>query len=170
MAIPCSKTELLGDIESTYRKLREDIETIPADRTDRKEMPGHVRDTKMSVCNLLAYLIGWGNLVLKWHEISLQGRMPDLPDTGFRMNELGRLALKFYDDYENDSFEDLAKKLDEVVGKVIGMVKSMDNDELYGEAWHGKYPFGRMVQFNTSSPYKNARSRIRKWKKDTGIM
>lgn len=37
------------------------------------------------------------------------------------------------------------------------------NDELYGKAWYGELKKGRMIQFNTSSPYANARSRIRSW-------
>ena len=32
-----------------------------------------------------------------------------------------------------------------------------------------KSTYGRMVAFNTSSPYKNARGRIRKWKKGKKI-
>jgi len=40
VAIPGSRTELLEDIESTYRKLREDIASIPAGRAGMKEMPG----------------------------------------------------------------------------------------------------------------------------------
>ena len=170
MAVPVSKTELLQDIKSTYHKLREDLLDIPEGLTKVKDMPGHKKDTKMSVCNLMAYLVGWGNLVLKWHKISSQGDMPDLPDTGFKMNQLGDLAQKFYRDYEKDPFKDLLRKYDEVVENIIKMVEGMDNKELYDIEWHGKYPFGRMVQFNTSSPYKNARGRIRNWKKEKGLL
>jgi len=169
MAVPTSKAELLADIRSTYKKLVEDIKDIPEDLTEIKNMPGHVKDTQMSVCNLLAYLIGWGNLVLKWHRISSLGKMPDLYDTGYKMNELGALAQRFYKDYEKDDFQTLRDKLELVVGEILAMVESMDNKDLYEVEWHGKYPFGRMVQFNTSSPYKNARGRIRKWKKEQGL-
>jgi hypothetical protein len=86
------------------------------------------------------------------------------------MNELGRLAQRFYQDYENDDFPTLLEKLDRVVEEILAMVENMDNQELYEVAWHGKYPFGRMVQFNTSSPYKNARGRIRKWKRENGLL
>ena len=106
MAIPASKSELLQDIQSTYQKLRDDLIDIPVDLTAEKDLPGHKKDTEMSVCNLLAYLVGWGNLVLKWQKISSQGKMPDLPDTGFNMNQLGELAQKFYRDYEKDDFNE----------------------------------------------------------------
>jgi len=32
-------------------------------------------------------------------------------------------------------------------------------------AWYDKWTFGKMIQLNTSSPFKNAKDRIRKWKK-----
>lgn len=170
MAVPSSKKELIAEIRTTYNKLKGEFDDIPVDLTELKNMPGHVKDTDMSLCNLLAYLVGWGNLVLKWHRISSQGKMPDLYDTGYKMNELGRLAQKFYRDYEHDDFQTLQDKLDQVVDKILSMVESMDEKDLYQIEWHGKYPFGRMVQFNTSSPYKNARARIRKWKKEHGLL
>jgi len=170
MAIPSSKSELINDIKSTCQKLRDDLVDIPEELTEKKNMPGHVKDTQMSVSNLLAYLVGWGNLVLKWHRISSQGKMPDLYDTGYKMNELGKLAQRFYKDYEKDNFQTLLNKFDIVVGEILSMVDGMSNKDLYEIEWHGKYPFGRMVQFNTSSPYKNARARIRKWKKENGLL
>ena len=170
MAIPASKLELISDIQKTYKKLADDLEGIPAELTDEKTLPGHAKDTTMSVCNLLAYLVGWGNLVLKWYRISSQGKKPDLYDTGYSMNQLGELAQKFYRDYQDDDFQTLLQKLDQVVKEILHMVESTDNKDLYEVPWYGKYPFGRMIQFNTSSPYKNARGRIRKWKKEQGLM
>ncbi len=85
------------------------------------------------------------------------------------MNEMGRLAQKFYNDYADDDYQSLLNQYDEVVTRILALVDSLDNEYLYATAWYKKYPFGRMIQFNTSSPYANARSRIRKWKKAKGI-
>ncbi len=169
MAVPANKKELIEAVQKNYKKLREDLDTIPPELTEKKEMEGHVKGTEMSVCNLMAYLVGWGNLVLKWHAVFASGKMPDLPETGFKMNEMGRLAQKFYRDYENDNYQSLLNQYDEVVAKILALVDSLDNAFLYETDWYKKYPFGRMVQFNTSSPYANARFRIRKWKKSKGI-
>ncbi|MFE3838233.1 ClbS/DfsB family four-helix bundle protein [Pseudogemmobacter sonorensis] len=35
------------------------------------------------------------------------------------------------------------------------------------QPWYGKWTKGRMIQFNSTSPYANARGRIRKWLRDT---
>lgn len=50
--------------------------------------------------NLVAYLVGWNELVLKWLERDAAGLPIDFPETGYKWNELGRLAGRFYQDYE----------------------------------------------------------------------
>jgi len=47
---------------------------------------------------------------------------------------------------------------------IMALVKAHDDASLYGQPWYGKYTLGRMIQFNTSSPYENARARLRKWR------
>jgi hypothetical protein len=162
-----NKEELVDAIKSTYEKLRMEFDNIPENLVDEQSMEGQVKNTKMSVNNLLSYLVGWGELVLKWDNYyQKENKLPDLPDTGFKMNEMGKLAQKFYKDYEKENFKTLLKKYDDVVAKILKMIESKDNKELYETDWYKKYPFGRMVAFNTSSPYKNARGRIRKWKNE----
>jgi len=170
-SVPKNKIELIEAIQSTYQALKTDLENIPATLTEKKEMDGHMKDTKMSVCNLMAYLIGWGELVLKW-DIFFQKekKLPDLPETGFKMNQMGELAQKFYKDFEGDDFLTLLKKYDNTVEKILKMINNKENKELYETPWYKKYPFGRMIQFNTASPYKNARGRIRKWKKEKNLL
>ena len=52
---------------------------------------------------------------------------------------------------------------------ILQLIESKSNQELYEVSWYEKWTLGRMIQFNTSSPYTNARGRIRKWKKEKGI-
>ncbi|WP_207909110.1 ClbS/DfsB family four-helix bundle protein [Pedobacter sp. ok626] len=47
----------------------------------------------MSINNLLAYLIGWGELVLKWNRKKDNNEPVDFPDTGYQWNELGKLVI-----------------------------------------------------------------------------
>lgn len=66
MAVPKNKEELLKAIQTDYNKLKNDLTAIPQSLTYNKELPGHAKNTEMSVCNLISYLIGWGTLVLTW--------------------------------------------------------------------------------------------------------
>lgn len=165
MAIPKNKEELIFEIKNNYSKLKKYLETIPTELTKERELDGHAKETKMSISDLVAYLIGWGELVLKWNNKKENGEKVDFPETGYRWNELGKLAQKFYSDYENLDYSDLLNKLDQTVDKILKLIESNTNKELYENAWYDKWTKGKMIQFNTSSPYKNARSRVRKWKK-----
>ena len=169
MAIPSNKGELISAIELNYKKLKLEIDLIPKDLSDLKTLEGHSKETLMSPKNLISYLIGWGELVLKWNSKKENHENIDFPETGFKWNELGKLAQKFYQDYENEDFNQLKLKLDSTVEKILGIINSKSNEQLYGINWYEKYTLGRMIQLNTSSPFVNAGIRLRKWKKEQNL-
>jgi hypothetical protein len=165
MAKPKNKDELQRAIIDNYKKLTVELSNIPIGLTDIKELEGHSKNTLMSINNLVAYLIGWGQLVLNWSKQKDKGLEVDFPETGFKWNQLGQLALKFYSDYENEDFKSLVTKLDKTTNEILKLIESKTNKELYEVAWYDKWTLGKMIQLNTSSPFKNAKDRIRKWKK-----
>jgi len=169
MAVPQNKHQLIEAIILNSEKVKVEFQTIPANLARLKNMEGHSKDTKMSVCDLLAYLIGWGELVLKWNTQKDKGEFVDFPETNYKWNELGKLAQKFYKDYEKDELNSLIKKFEKVVQKILELINQKTNQQLYEIAWYEKWTLGRMIQFNTSSPYQNAKIRLRKWKKENSV-
>jgi hypothetical protein len=165
MAVPQNKEELLEAIVDNYGKLTKELSNIPIDLTTKKELEGHSKNTLMSINDLVAYLVGWGQLVLKWNKMKSKGIDVDFPETGYKWNELGQLALKFYKDYERDNFKTLTAKLDKTTNEILKLIENKTNEELYETPWYDKWTLGKMIQLNTSSPFKNAKDRIRKWKK-----
>ena len=166
MAIPANKEELIAAITINYKKLRIELERTDRRNTRVPAMAGHARGTTMSVNNLVSYLIGWGQLVLKWNRKRGNNEHIHFPEDGYKWNELGKLAQKFYDDFDDKEFDDLLSLLDKTVNDVLMLVEQKTNHELYQTDWHDQWPLGRLIQFNTSSPYQNALARVRKWKKD----
>ena len=169
MAVPVNKEELQNAIKINYNKLKEELLSIPHELTTVPNLEGHMKNTTMSINNLISYLNGWGELVLKWNTKKERNEIVDFPETGYKWNELGKLAQKFYNDYEKDDFNTLCTELDEITGRILFLIEQKTNTELYETAWYEKWTLGRMIQFNTSSPYNNARARIRKWKKGNNI-
>ncbi len=169
MPTPQNKEELITAITTSYEKLSYELDSIPKEARNIS-MPGHIKDTQMSIENLLSYLIGWWELVLKWIEKDELWEEIDFPETGYKWNELGKIAQKFYTDYENLSFEELKDKLERTVQTLLTKLEEKSEVELYWKDWYKNYTLGRMIQFNTSSPYKNALTRIRKWKKENNIL
>ncbi len=161
MGVPQNKDELLIAINGNFDKLCRELAGVPEDMVHDKSLEGHAKGTLMSVADLVAYLVGWGELVLKWLDRDAVGERADFPETGFKWNELGRLAQKFYRDYEDVPYPQLIEQLEAVKARIVSLIGARSNDDLYGHAWYEKWTMGRMIQFNTSSPCDNARRRLR---------
>lgn len=161
MAVPTTRDELLAAIETNHAKLVEVLRAVPEGRAREPSLDGHASGTTMSICDLVAYLVGWNELVLKWLARDAAGEPIDFPETGFKWNELGRLAQKFYADHADLSLPQLVERLGTAEARIVAFVAAQDDAALYGRAWCGKWPMGRMIQFNTASPYDNARRRLR---------
>lgn len=125
-----NKEELLQAINTNYEKLKKELSSIPHELTTAKKLEGHSKGTLMSINNLFAYLVGRGELVLKWNNRIDHNETIDFPETGFKWNELGRLAQKFYEDYKDDDFITLQSKLDNTVDAVLSLIESKSNQEL----------------------------------------
>ncbi len=93
-------------------------------------------------------------------------RTGGFPRNGYKWNELGRLAQKFYRDYESLGDGELLERLDAAKSRIVEMIGQSDDAALYGRPWYEKWTQGRMIQFNTSSPYANACGRLRKWRRN----
>jgi len=165
MPVPTNKSELLSAINTTFDKLMTDLKRVPPARVKEKTLEGHAKGTLMSPADLVAYLLGWNELVLKWLERDDRGDTVNFPETGFKWNELGRLATKFYDDYCALDWHDRLARLQDVKNRLEQEIVARTDEELYAISWYDKWTKGRMIQFNTSSPYANARGRICKWLK-----
>ena len=169
MPVPESREELLDAIGTSFERLAKDLQTVPEELAHEATLEGHAKGTMMSVHNLVSYLLGWNNLVLKWIEKDAQGEPIDFPETDFKWNQLGALAQKFYVDYDALPFAQLLKDLESAKQKIVDFVSDQSDEFLYGESWYRKHTMGRMIQINTSAPYINAFKRLRKWKRQNHI-
>ncbi|MDJ0856785.1 MAG: ClbS/DfsB family four-helix bundle protein [Desulfobacterales bacterium] len=168
-SVPQNKQELLNAIQVAVDKLHQDFSGIPEKVTREQSIEGNIKGTMISVCDTLAYLIGWGKLVLKWHARSEQDLHVDFPETGYKWNELGPLARSFHEKYQAWTYPSLLDEHKATMQEMVRLVDRLDNHTLYEVAWYKKWTLGRMIQFNTSSPMKNMRTKIRKFKSANGI-
>ncbi|MGO3886881.1 MAG: ClbS/DfsB family four-helix bundle protein [Mycetocola sp.] len=163
MAVPTTRDELITAITSTFTRLETDLDRVPPDAVRERTLDGHASGTLLSPADLVAYLIGWNTQVLTWHERRNTGLPDEFPAAGVRWNQLGLLAQRYYAEHADDSWDSLRQQLRKAKDRIIDLIISHNDDELYGSPWYGKWTMGRMISFNTSSPYANARARIRAW-------
>lgn len=163
MAVPASKTELLGAIDKTFGRLSQELDRVPLVMVRRPVLEGHARGTTMSPADLVAYLVGWNQEVLGWHRRRAAGLADEFPARGFAWNELGALAQHYYSTHADDGWADLRTQLEDAKREIVALIDARSDQDLYGGPWYGKWTMGRMISLNTSSPYDNARRRLRTW-------
>jgi hypothetical protein len=164
MPLPVSKSELLNNLVTAYSKLHEEATSIPKDLERDPGIEGGI-----SPCDLIAYQIGWGKLLLSWDALEAQGDKVEMPAPGFKWNQLGLLAKHFYREQSNQSLEQLLAQFKTLQLEIQQFVESNNEDTLFGigrRRWAGqKWPLIKWIQVNTVAPYESARAKLRKWKK-----
>jgi hypothetical protein len=164
-SVPTNKEELYQAIKLNSEKILEDYLSIPKEYAHKNDIEGNVKGAIINVADTLAYLIGWGQLVLKWHQLKSEGSDVDFPETGYKWNELGQLAQCFQSQFKSWSYSHLILEFKVTIAKILSLIESLDNHSLYDIAWYEKYTLGKMIQLNTSSPMKNMRIKVRRFKK-----
>lgn len=162
-SVPQNKDELALAINTIFPKLMADYRAIPVCLARQPGVEGNVKGTLISVSDTAAYLIGWGKLVLKWHHRKANHQHVDFPETGYKWNQLGPLAETFHQAYHDWEYEALLAELESTVSDIQLLIARLSDEELYGVAWYEQWTLGRMIQFNTSSPMKNMRTKVRRF-------
>lgn len=125
----------------------------------------------VSISDLIAYQIGWGNLIVNWYEAGLKNEVPQMPGDGFSTWDYVGLARHFYTKYRFDGYKKQEHAFSDVVKKILIIVerefetKNLDKEGLWlwctlpsGKQW----PLSKWIRVNTVAPYKRATGLIKK--------
>lgn len=169
MPLPSSKTDLLSKLEIAYSQLDAELDNIPV---ELERMPALESD--LSCCDVLAYQVGWSNLLLEWEDKEKAGIEVILPSENYRWNQIGLLNSYFYEVSKNKSMEELKIEFEDVYLKAADWIGSLSSEEIFDlkqRKWAGdKWALAKWIQVNTISPYKSGRSKVRKFKKENSIL
>jgi hypothetical protein len=145
-------------------KLRDEITRVPEELSRAPLFDGG-----LSLCDLIAYQIGWGRLVLQWEALERAGQAVEMPAPGFKWNQLGALAQSFYLRSRDDSAAQLLAQLDTLASDLHEFMAASSDVLLFGvgqRQWAGvKWPLVKWLQVNTVAPYGSVRAKLRKWQK-----
>ncbi|MDU2242229.1 MAG: ClbS/DfsB family four-helix bundle protein, partial [Paenibacillus sp.] len=121
---------------------------------------------------MIAYQLGWINLIRSWDRDELEGKEVVTPATGYKWNQLGGLYQSFYDQYQDQSLSELRALFIAAVEELTPWLEGFSDGELFtpgGRRWAAStpsnWPIWKWVHINTVAPFKSFRSKIRKWKK-----
>ena len=130
-------------------------------------------EIEYSPFQMLAFCIGWMDLVLSWEDEEQKGIQETSLAIEWKWNDLGWLYQSFYNKYSNYSLNELINTFNQKVKSIIDLVNNLSVEELFEEGkrnWaktNGKeFSVCRLIHLNTIANFKNFRGKIRKWKKN----
>ena len=164
------------------------LELIKAIENDSKlllDEYSDIEETSINIINeeigyspfqILAFCIGWMDLVLAWEFEEQKGIQETTLATEWKWNDLDWLYKSFYDKYNNYSLNELINNFKQKVNDIIQLINNLSDEELFNDGkrnWaktNGKeFSVCRLVHLNTISNFKNFRGKIRKWKRSNTI-
>lgn len=163
MPIPSTKQELLDAIETEHALLKQCLDGIAAGDRD---LPGVCHE--WSVKDIVAHLVEWKKMFLGWHAEGLRGGNPPTPSPDLKWNQTPLLNDRIYRKWKDTPAATVFAEFDSTYAEMLRLAKSLPEDKLFQlklYPWMRAWPLARWIAANTSSHYRWARTRIRKWAK-----
>ena len=162
-----NKKELILEIQKTSSLFIDEFKDLNETKKDHV-----VEGIDRTPSQMIAYQLGWINLLMTWDRDELIGKEVITPTPGYKWNELGGLYQSFYTQYKRYSLSQLINEYINSVDKFIEWVDSFTENEIFEQdvrKWASstpsKWPIWKWVHINSVSPFKSFRTKIRKWKK-----
>ncbi|MEM9942526.1 MAG: ClbS/DfsB family four-helix bundle protein [Planctomycetota bacterium] len=160
-----SKSDLLAEIAHERRLLKELISQVPRNLFNRQG----INSAGWSIKDVLTHLNDWELRVVRWCEVGISGEVPDMPEKGYKWNQIRELNAAIQKKHARKSIKKVLQEFDEVHEESIRLVNGFTDQQLttlnYYE-WTGKsWTVSDYIRSNTASHYRWARNKIRKWLK-----
>jgi hypothetical protein len=165
MPIATTKEELLTAMESEYRLLKKCLEGLGANEW---EVSGVCHE--WSVKDVVAHLVEWKQMFLGWYEEGLKGGNPPTPAADLKWSQLPALNDRIYRKWKTVRAEVVLAEFESTYEIMLELARKLPEEELFRKGlypWMRAWPLARWIAANTSSHYRWARTRIRKWEKLT---
>ncbi len=163
-----NKLELIEAIKDNSKLFIEEYSNIEESSINKVD-----KEIGYSPYQMLAFCIGWMDLVLSWENEEQKGINETPLATEWKWNDLDWLYKIFYDKYNNYSLNELVDNFNQKVDGIIELINNLSDEELFTDGkrnWaktNGKvFSVCRLVHLNTVANFKNFRGKNRKWKKN----
>lgn len=162
------KAELINEIQSRYLLYDQEFDGIKEEEKDLLKS-GVNKTPSQSI----SYQIGWTHLLLQWETDEKKGIEVKTPTPEYKWNNLKGLYESFYEQYSSHSLHQQREILQKQINEIISWIESLDDETLFvpeQRKWAttpAKWPVWKWIHINTVAPFKNFRTQLRKWKKQT---
>lgn len=163
MPIPKTKDELLQVMDQEYRLLLQAVRAVdPA----RRELPGACHH--WSVKDVLAHLVEWKTMFLRWHAAGTKGENPRTPAEDLTWRQTPELNRRIYAQWRDAPWDKVIGELERTNAAVRKIALATSEADLFRkhlQPWMRVWPLARWIAANTSSHYRWARTHLRRFAK-----
>ena len=161
MPIAKTKKELLEAIETEYRLLKKCIDELNA---EERELPGVCHE--WSAKDVMAHLVEWKKMFLGWYELGLHGGNPQTPAEDLKWSQTPALNDRIYRKWKDVNYEVILADFESTYAQILELTRGIPQEKLFRKQlypWLRTMPLSRWIAASTSSHYRWARTRIRRW-------
>ena len=171
-----SKVDLINAAGTQWNKLWELIDSVPGGAQaivfnfgdDPKLTEAHWKRDK-NMRDVLIHLYEWHQLLLNWTAANKGGGLPKpfLPEP-YNWKTYGDMNVEFWTKHQSTSYETAESLLRESHGKVMELLESFSDDELFKKnhfTWTGTSTLGSYCVSVTASHYDWAMKKIKAYMK-----
>lgn len=162
-----NRQELISEISNQAKLFIKEFNDI-----DEKDKDNFIDGVDRTPAQMIAYQLGWMNLILDWEKQEQHGHIVITPTPDYKWNNLGGLYKDFYKQYEEYTLDELCTIFLKKIQQIIELINSYTDIELFqqgGRKWSSTTPSNwaiwKWIHINTVAPFKSFRTKIRKWKK-----
>jgi hypothetical protein len=160
MAKATTKQQLIEDAQTERAALEKLLVTLTPEQMTQPNVVG-----EWSAKDVLAHLIEWEGMVMKWYEAGVKGKVPAVPSEEYNWGKLPQLNHAIYLKHRDRSLADIQKEFNSSYKKIMKMIEAIPEKELFTR---GQYTWTKnnllAAYFNsaTAAHYRWAKTEIRK--------
>lgn len=162
MARPTSKEMLLEQSAAEYEKLNQLIDSLTANEQEALFL---FENRDRNIRDVMAHLLEWQLMMIKWYKIGMTGEKPEIPAKGYTWKTTPALNAVIWEKYQLTSLADVRDALAITQKEITSLIEKHSNDELFTKKyykWTNTTSLGAFFISATSSHFDWALKKIRK--------
>jgi hypothetical protein len=160
MPKPTTKSQIIETAQKERAALEELLATLTPEQMTQPNLIGD-----WSAKDVLAHLIEWEQMAMKWYEMGARGKVPAVPSEDYNWGQLPQLNHTIYLKRRDRSLADIQKEFKSSYKKIMKVIESIPEKELFTRGqytWTRNNLLAAYFVSATSSHYRWARGEIRK--------
>jgi hypothetical protein len=160
MSKPTTRNEIIEAAQTERAALEKLLSTLTPE-----QMTQSAAADDWSAKDVLAHLIEWEGMVMKWYATGTKGKVPAVPSEEYNWGQLPQLNHAIYLKHRDRALAEIQKEFKSSYKKIMKVIESIPEKELF---MRGQYPWMKSnllaAYFNsaTAAHYRWARTEIRK--------